>query len=141
MGEDEAHWRRALEQSRSAPFAPDGLRKAADQALESGFLQYAFDIRPHVMPEFLAQYVHSPDSRDPTRETNTALSSSAGHLTRAEQTVDTMPNTRDGIARAIEKRSPVDIDGTSFTLTLTELKKIAPSRGQAHRSAVHGAEH
>jgi hypothetical protein len=62
MGEDEAHWRRALEQSRSAPFAPDGLRKAADQALESGFLQYAFDIRPHVMPEFLAQYVHSPDS-------------------------------------------------------------------------------
>lgn len=38
MGEDEAHWRRALEQSRSAPFAPDGLRKAADQALEPGFL-------------------------------------------------------------------------------------------------------
>lgn len=126
MGEDEAHWRRALEQSRSAPFAPDGLRKAADQALESGFLQYAFDIRPHVMPEFLAQYVHSPDSRDATRETNTALSSSAGHLTRAEQTVDTMPSTRDGIARAIEKRSPVDIDGTSFTLTLTELKKSLP---------------
>jgi hypothetical protein len=37
-----------------------------------------------------------------------------------------MPNTRDGIARAIEKRSPVDIDGTSFTLTLTELKKSLP---------------
>jgi hypothetical protein len=35
-----------------------------------------------------------------------------------------MLNTRDGIARAIEERSPVDIDGTSFTLT--ELKKSLP---------------
>src|SRR5262245_25043467 len=40
--------------------------------------------------------------------------------------VDTMPNTRDGIARAIEKRSPVDIDGTSFTLTISEFKESLP---------------
>lgn len=54
MGDDEARWRRALEQSRSAPFAPDGLRKAADQALESGFLRYAFNIQPDVLPDFLS---------------------------------------------------------------------------------------
>jgi len=52
-GKDEAHWRRALEQNRSAPFAADGLRKAADQALEAGFLRYALNLRPTVLPEFL----------------------------------------------------------------------------------------
>jgi hypothetical protein len=37
-----------------------------------------------------------------------------------------MPNTHDGIAHAIKTRSPVDIDGTSFTLTLTEFKESLP---------------
>jgi hypothetical protein len=37
-----------------------------------------------------------------------------------------MPNTRDGIANAIKARSPVDIDGTSFTLTVTEFKESLP---------------
>lgn len=53
-GEDEAHWRRALEQSRAAPFAPSGLKEAANQALESGFLQYGLNLQPHVVPPFLA---------------------------------------------------------------------------------------
>ena len=52
-GEDEAHWRRALEQSRAAPFAANGLREAANQALESGFLQHGFNVRPAALPEFL----------------------------------------------------------------------------------------
>jgi hypothetical protein len=34
-----------------------------------------------------------------------------------------MANTRDGVARAIAMRSPVDIDGTSFTLTLSDFKE------------------
>jgi hypothetical protein len=38
IGEDEAQRRRALEQNRSAPFARDGLRKAADQALDPAYL-------------------------------------------------------------------------------------------------------
>ena len=52
-GKDDAHWRRALEQNRGVPFAAEGLRKAADQALEAGFLRYAFNIQPAVLPDFL----------------------------------------------------------------------------------------
>ena len=37
-----------------------------------------------------------------------------------------MPNTPNGIASAIETRSPVDVDGTSFTLTLTGFKESLP---------------
>ncbi len=37
-----------------------------------------------------------------------------------------MPNTREGIAQAIEARSPVDIDGTSFTISLADFKESRP---------------
>jgi hypothetical protein len=37
-----------------------------------------------------------------------------------------MPNTPDGIARAIEARSPFDIDGTSFTLALSGFNESLP---------------
>lgn len=53
---DDVHWRRALEQKITTPFATDGLRSAARQALDAGFLQYGFDIRPAVMPDFLAAF-------------------------------------------------------------------------------------
>jgi hypothetical protein len=37
-----------------------------------------------------------------------------------------MPNTREGIARAIEARSPITIDGTSFTIELADFKESLP---------------
>lgn len=53
-GDDEVSWRRALEEGRAAPFAATGLRKAADQALRSGFLQYGLELKPAALPSFLS---------------------------------------------------------------------------------------
>ncbi len=54
---DDVHWRRTLEEGVLPPLANDGLRKAARQALDAGFLQYGGDIAPANMPEFLATSV------------------------------------------------------------------------------------
>ena len=51
---DDVHWRRALEKKFSPPYAPDGLRKAAQEALDAGFLHLGLNIRPPAMPDFLA---------------------------------------------------------------------------------------
>ena len=50
---DDVHWRRALEKTVSTPYAKDGLRKAAQQALDAGFLNHGLNIRPAVIPDFL----------------------------------------------------------------------------------------
>jgi hypothetical protein len=51
---NDAHWRRALEKKISPPYAADGLRKAAQDALDSGFLHLGLNIRPASLPDFLA---------------------------------------------------------------------------------------
>lgn len=45
-------WRGILQQDIRPPQA-GGLRDAAKQALEEGFLQYVFNIRPNSVPEWL----------------------------------------------------------------------------------------
>ena len=42
-----------------------------------------------------------------------------------------MPSTREGIARAMEARSPIDIDGTRFTLSLLSARDPLPHETQA----------
>jgi Holliday junction resolvase len=51
---DEVHWRRTLEEDSLPPLARDGLRQAARQALDAGFLHFGADIAPANMPRFLA---------------------------------------------------------------------------------------
>lgn len=53
VSEDDVRWRRALEQRFTLPYAAGGLREAAQQALNAGFIQYFFDFKPAVMPDFL----------------------------------------------------------------------------------------
>lgn len=43
----------ALESSMTPPVATGGLREAANDALEAGFLQHGFNIVPAAMPDFL----------------------------------------------------------------------------------------
>ena len=50
---DDIHWRRTLESHKAPPVPPGGLRKAADDALACGFLQYGMNIVPAAMPDFL----------------------------------------------------------------------------------------
>ena len=50
---DDVHWRRTLETLARPPIAQDGLRKAAQEALAAGFVQYICDIQPGTMPDFL----------------------------------------------------------------------------------------
>lgn len=53
-GADGVNWRRALEKTPSPPYATGGLRKAAQDALEAGFLEHGLNIRPAAVPDFLA---------------------------------------------------------------------------------------
>ena len=52
---------------------------------------------------------------------------------RIDGEVRLMPNTREGIAQAIEARSPVDIDGTSFTISLADFKESRPYKVNTSR--------
>lgn len=52
---NDVHWRHALERKASAPYAAEGLRTAAQQALDAGFLQYGLNMRPATVPPFLAE--------------------------------------------------------------------------------------
>jgi hypothetical protein len=54
MRAEDPHWRRALESKLSPPFAREGLRHAAQHAYDAGFLQESIQIRPTVLPPFLA---------------------------------------------------------------------------------------
>jgi len=50
---DEVRWPQILEEGRGVPTVPKGLRVAARQALDSGFLEYGIDYSPNSMPTFL----------------------------------------------------------------------------------------
>jgi hypothetical protein len=70
--QDSVHWRRALEEKLAPPYAAEGLRKAAQQALEAEFLQHGFNVRPTVMPDFLVP-LHT-ESSGPTSSGNPSSS-------------------------------------------------------------------
>jgi hypothetical protein len=50
---EDLNWRRTLENGTLPPLANDGLLRAANAAVEAGFVQQIFRIRPTVLPEFL----------------------------------------------------------------------------------------
>ena len=61
---DDVHWRRTLEGRMSLPLAEAGLRQAADDALQAGFLQYGMDVKPEIVPDFLLPYRSTSTSQE-----------------------------------------------------------------------------
>ena len=61
---DDVHWRRTLEGQISLPLAEAGLRQAADDALQAGFLQYGMNIEPRIVPDFLLPYRSTSTSQE-----------------------------------------------------------------------------